>query len=170
MEKYKVKVNGLEYIIEFCDTSDLNKIKEIYINNEKYEIDIDLDKLDSIVVNNNTHKINGLYDYDGEIVKLLIGKDYHNIEVEEFKPIKKDKLKDKECKIRENQIKAPMPGKIISISVDIGQCIKKGQDLLVLEAMKMENRITSPSDGILKKICTNVGATCNSRDLLMVIE
>jgi len=168
MEKYKVKVNNKDFIIEFDACTNISCLKEVFINSEKHNLDLDLEKLDRIVLDNNTHKINGIYDYDGEIVKLLIGKDYHNIEVEEFKPIKKEKCNNKLK--QENQIKAPMPGKIISINVNLGECIKKGQDLLILEAMKMENKITAPVDGVLKKICTSVGSTCNSKDLLMVIE
>lgn len=168
MEQYKVRVNKKEYIIGFDPCSDLNSLKEIFVNGKKQTIDVDIDKLDSIVLNNNTHKINGIYDYDGEIVKLLIGKDYHSVEVEELRPVKKEKCLN--TKKKEELIKAPMPGKIIAINVKLGDSIKKGQGLLILEAMKMENRIVSPSDGVLKKLNTSVGATCNSRDLLMVIE
>ena len=50
------------------------------------------------------------------------------------------------------QIKAPMPGLIINISVTDGQEVKKGDTLLILEAMKMENVIKSPRDGKLKKV------------------
>lgn len=168
MEKYKVKVNNKEYVVEFNPCCNVSSIKEVVINGKTVNIDLDLEKLDSIVLNNDTHKINGIYDYDGEIVKLLIGKDYHNIEVEELRPYNKEK-----CSVgkkKEEQIRAPMPGKIISINVSVGDCITKGQDLLILEAMKMENRIKAPNNGILKKINTTVGATCNSRDLLMTIE
>lgn len=49
-------------------------------------------------------------------------------------------------------IKAPMPGSILSISVEEGQEVQKGDPLLILEAMKMENVIKSPGDGTVKKI------------------
>ena len=168
MEQYKVKVNSKEFIIEFDPCSNLNSIKEISVNGKKQTIDLDLEKLDSIVLNNNTHKINGIYDYDGEIVKILIGKDYHSVEVEELRPIKTGN--SFETKKNNGLVKAPMPGKIIQIDVAVGETIKKGQDLLILEAMKMENRIKSPTDGILTKLNTGIGSNCNSKDLLMVIE
>ena len=47
---------------------------------------------------------------------------------------------------------APMPGKIVSINVKDGQKVKSGENLLVLEAMKMENLITSTKDSKIKKI------------------
>lgn len=51
-----------------------------------------------------------------------------------------------------NNIKAPMPGMVLNVMVENGQEIKKGDPILVLEAMKMENILKSPSDGIVKKI------------------
>jgi biotin carboxyl carrier protein len=169
MEKYSVKVNNKKYTVEFDDNSDINAIKEVTLNGKKVGIDINMEALCSIMVDNNSHKINGVYDFDGELVKLLIGKDYHNVEVEEIKPIKiKDSKTSK--KHKENDIKAPMPGKIISIDVCVGDTVLEGQHLLALEAMKMENRIKSPRDGKLKDIKTSVGSTCNSGDILMVLE
>lgn len=169
MEKYIVKVNNKRYTVEFDENTDINNLKEVILNGKKTNIDINMETLCSIMVDNNSHKINGVYDFDGELVKLLIGKDYHNLEVEEVKPIKiKDASSTK--KNKEEQIKAPMPGKITSIDVIVGESIKEGQNLMALEAMKMENRIKSPKSGKLKEIRTSVGSTCNSGDLLMVIE
>ena len=168
MAKYIVKVNNKKYTVEISDNIDVNEVKEVTLNGKKVSIDVNMDTLCSIVVDNNTHKINGIYDYDGEIVKLLIGKDYHNIEVEEFRPVKLKTKKEENTK--QAVIKAPMPGKITSIDVNIGDQVEEGQALLALEAMKMENRISSPKKGGIKEIRTSVGATCNSGDLLMIIE
>ena len=54
--------------------------------------------------------------------------------------------------IKVNDIKAPMPGMVLRVLVSDGQPINKGDAILVLEAMKMENILKSPSDGIVKKI------------------
>ena len=51
-----------------------------------------------------------------------------------------------------NDIKAPMPGMVVQVMVTNGQAIKKGDAIVVLEAMKMENILKSPTDGIVKKI------------------
>jgi biotin carboxyl carrier protein len=51
-----------------------------------------------------------------------------------------------------NEIKAPMPGLVLSLNVSLGDSVAQGDSLLVLEAMKMENIIKSPSDGIVKSI------------------
>ncbi|TKB95775.1 biotin/lipoyl-containing protein [Pedobacter cryophilus] len=55
------------------------------------------------------------------------------------------------------EIKAPMPGLVLKLLVKEGDDIKKGDNLFVLEAMKMENMIKSPSDAIIKKIFINPG-------------
>jgi biotin carboxyl carrier protein len=169
MEKYIVSVNNKKYTVEFENTPDVNSIKEVILNGKRTKIDINMETLCSIMVNNDTHKINGVYDFNGELVKLLIGKDYHNIELEEIKPIKINGT-DTVKKHKQEHVKAPMPGKIISIDVNVGETIKQGQCLMALEAMKMENKIKATRDGVLKEIKTTVGSSCNSGDLLMVID
>lgn len=51
-----------------------------------------------------------------------------------------------------NEVKAPMPGLVLKVTVEVGQEVKKGDSLLVLEAMKMENVIKSPGDAVVKDI------------------
>ncbi len=67
-------------------------------------------------------------------------------------------------------VKAPMPGSVIDIKVSEGDNIKEGDLLLILEAMKMENEITSYFTGSVKKIMISKGDTVNNGDILMVIE
>ena len=54
-------------------------------------------------------------------------------------------------------VAAPMPGKILGVKASAGQAVKKGQVLLVLEAMKMENEIVAPQDGTVATINVSVG-------------
>lgn len=67
------------------------------------------------------------------------------------------------------QVSSPMPGTILDIKVAQGAAVKKGDVLMVLEAMKMENEIMSPCDGTVKQLAVNKGASVNSGDLLIVI-
>jgi biotin carboxyl carrier protein len=69
-----------------------------------------------------------------------------------------------------NDIKAPMPGLILEISVVIGQTVKENDDLLILTAMKMENSILSPREGIIKNIAISVGDSVVKGDLLIEFE
>ncbi len=66
-----------------------------------------------------------------------------------------------------NDIKAPMPGMVLNILVNEGQEVKKGDSLLVLEAMKMENILKSPSDGTIKKIIASKGTAVEKNQLLI---
>ena len=67
------------------------------------------------------------------------------------------------------KILAPMPGSIIKVNVSKGDEVKRGQVLLVLEAMKMENEITSPADGKVTDIQVEKGQCISAGDVLIVI-
>ena len=62
-----------------------------------------------------------------------------------------------------------MPGNILDVKVATGTSVKKGDVLIILEAMKMENEIMAPCDGTVKQVLVNKGATVNSGDPLVVI-
>lgn len=66
------------------------------------------------------------------------------------------------------QLKAPMPGTVIDFKATNGAAVKKGQTVLILEAMKMENEIVAPADGIITFVASK-GASVNTDDLLAVI-
>ncbi len=67
-------------------------------------------------------------------------------------------------------ISAPMPGTILDIKVTEGKSVKAGEILLILEAMKMENEIVSPKDGVVEKIHTAKSATVSTGDELVTIR
>lgn len=69
-----------------------------------------------------------------------------------------------------NDIKAPMPGLILDVSIAVGDMVKTGDYLLVLEAMKMENTLTAPRDGIVKSISVKKGETVEKNQLLIAME
>ena len=71
---------------------------------------------------------------------------------------------------RIDKILAPMPGLILDIQIEIGQEIKENDPLIILEAMKMENIITSPRNGIIKSILINNGDAVNKNQLLVEFE
>ena len=68
-----------------------------------------------------------------------------------------------------NKISSPLPGSVISVAVKEGQAVKKGDTLLVLESMKMENPILSDCDGTVTKIAVAAGQSVMQDDLLVVI-
>ncbi len=87
--------------------------------------------------------------------------------------VKKDELikevKDK-IKVDSNVVTAMLPGTIVKILVEVGEEVKVGQTLLILEAMKMENEVVSPKDGVVKEIKVKEGMRVETGDALVVIE
>jgi len=65
------------------------------------------------------------------------------------------------------EVKAPMPGLVLNVNVTEGQEIKKGDSLLVLEAMKMENMLKSATDGVVKKIFVGKGDKVEKNQVLI---
>jgi biotin carboxyl carrier protein len=65
---------------------------------------------------------------------------------------------------------APMPGTVLQVAVNIGDNVIKGQTLLILEAMKMENEIMAPSDGVVQELNITKGVSVNAGDILVVLS
>ena len=65
---------------------------------------------------------------------------------------------------------APMPGNLVDVKVKAGDSVKKGDVLVVLEAMKMENEIMAPHDAKVAQVLAAKGATVNTGDVLVVLE
>ena len=107
------------------------------------------------------------------------GKEYI-VEIEEIssaKGVKKHippKTQKKEVKEGEKEVEgavtAPMSGKVLSLKVKVGESVKEGDLLLVLEAMKMENEILAPKSGIVKEIKVNEGDIVDGGDILLIIS
>lgn len=67
------------------------------------------------------------------------------------------------------QVKSPLPGSVIKVLVSEGQAVKKGDTLLTLESMKMENAIMAEQDGTVKQIAVTPGQNVMQDDLLIVL-
>ena len=67
------------------------------------------------------------------------------------------------------QVKSPLPGSVIKVLVSEGQAVKKGDTLLTLESMKMENAIMAEQDGTVKQIAVTAGQNVMQDDLLIVL-
>ncbi len=67
------------------------------------------------------------------------------------------------------KVLAPMPGTVLGVKVNVGDAVKAGDVVVVLEAMKMENDIVAPCDGTVKQILVQKTSTVNTDDVLAVI-
>lgn len=68
------------------------------------------------------------------------------------------------------KVSAPMPGKILAVKANAGQAVKKGDVVVVLEAMKMENEIVAPQDGTVASINVAVGDSVEAGDVLATLN
>ncbi len=68
-----------------------------------------------------------------------------------------------------NAVEAPIAGKILSVKVSVGDTVKKGQVVAVVEAMKLENEIPSTFEGTVKEICVKVGDMVNNKDAIVIL-
>lgn len=67
------------------------------------------------------------------------------------------------------EINAPMPGTILNIKKEVGEMVKAGEPIVILEAMKMENDIVSPIDGKLLSVLVKTGDAVNSNDVIAIV-
>lgn len=83
-----------------------------------------------------------------------------------------DKFKNRKVWVNPvpGEIKAHLPGTIVRLAVQLGQVVKKGDLLLIHEAMKMENRVLAPFDGIIKSLNVEAGEKIKKDTLMVTIE
>lgn len=166
---YTIKVNNKEF------KTDLNKKNEGTISGT---LNADLFQADIIKVREGVyHLIKDNTSYSLEVVKHLpeekklsvkINNTVYHLDIKDkyddlLHSLGLDNLASKKV----NDIKAPMPGMVLNILVSEGQEVKKGDALIVLEAMKMENILKSPSDGVVKKIAITKGIAVEKNQLLI---
>jgi acetyl/propionyl-CoA carboxylase alpha subunit len=148
----KIKINGnKEHQLELDSSG-----KSGLINGEEFSID--LLKTDSrnfhIIRNNKSYNVEVVSEEKAEktfIIKVN-GKKYQLEARDKYDELLKQLGMEAGSAGKINEIKAPMPGLVIDIMVSAGQQVKKGDPIMVLEAMKMENILKSPSDGVVKRI------------------
>jgi Acetyl/propionyl-CoA carboxylase, alpha subunit len=107
-------------------------------------------------------------DSDKKELKLLVnGESYHLKIEDEYDQLVRQLGLGVVATQKINEIKAPMPGLVLELNVETGQTIAKGDPLLILEAMKMENVIKSAGDGVVEEILVEKGAAVEKGALLI---
>ena len=67
------------------------------------------------------------------------------------------------------EVRSPMPGNILQVNVNPGDVVKEGQQLMILEAMKMENEIVAPKDGVISQVVVKVGEKVDTGAALVIL-
>lgn len=157
------------------------------VNNTSYRIEQEEGKwklngeaveLDSIEISDGEfHIIKNDKSYTADIIKIskedktalikVNGNKYEVKLTDKFDELLKNLGMDSLAAKKVNNIKAPMPGLVLNIIAKEGDVVKKGDALLVLEAMKMENILKSPTDGVIKRIAVQKGIAVEKNQLLI---
>ena len=110
-------------------------------------------------------------DFESKTVQLKINGNHHLVRIADHYDLLIKKMGLSANVIHKiSEIKAPMPGLVLTISVEPGQEVVHGDPLLILEAMKMENVIKSPGEGKVKKIHVAKGKAVDKGELLIELE
>ena len=125
------------------------------------------------IVYNNTSFVADVLTHDrkSKTFEIIINNNTYSVQLKDrFDELLNDLGMDVGSSNKDNDVKAPMPGRILEILVKEGDTIAKGDGLIVLEAMKMENIIKSTREGVLKHIQTVEGDNVEKDAILLSYE
>lgn len=150
------------------------KNNEVWLNDTKVEADwlpIGKDKF-HVLVNNHSVTIEVMgADETGKQLTLMVNGEKKVVQVQDqFDALLKQLGMDKMTTSKINEVKAPMPGLVLRVLVNEGQSVKKGDALLVLEAMKMENIIKAAGEGVVKTIKVEPKLAVDKNQVMLVME
>lgn len=156
---YKINIDDQVFDLNRADIQDLNMIENgngslhLLQNNQSYHITV----IDT--------------DFDNKKLTLEINGNPYEIAIEdEYDQLVKEMGLSTGGAQKLTNIKAPMPGLIIDILVEPGQEIQKGDQLLILEAMKMENVLKAEGEGVVKSIEITKGAAVDKGQIMIEME
>ncbi|HBF06106.1 MAG TPA: acetyl-CoA carboxylase biotin carboxyl carrier protein subunit [Prevotella sp.] len=141
MKEFKYTIDGKEYKVQIEGVED--NIASVNVNGEAYKVEMEKEA-------------------EPEKKKVVLGKPAAASDEAEATPASNVNAA--------NAVKAPLPGTITSIEVAVGQEVKAGDTVVVLEAMKMQNNIEAEKDGKVTAICVKPGQAVLEEDALVVIE
>ena len=164
---YKVQVNKKSFSVE-KDGEQLN------IDGQSVEADI-LEYKEGkfhVLSNNKSYSAEILsFDKEEKSFQIKVNRSIFSVTVQDrFDQLLKQMGIDVGAGKKVNDIKAPMPGMVIQVMVEPGQTIKKGDAIVVLEAMKMENILKSPSDGVIKKVHVLKGDKVEKNQVMVFLD
>jgi biotin carboxyl carrier protein len=144
---YRVAIDGNEFLVDGKKTGRTNY--SLIVDNRSFEIEVD--------------------SAEDEYRVLVDGRNYHVQLVDERRVrVGGDQL---DLQLRGRQkVSVPMPGKVIEVLVAEGDSVERGQGLVIVEAMKMENEVRSPTAGEVKEIKVKPGDAVEGGAVLVIVE
>ena len=164
--KYISTVNNVEYTIEIVDE------RHISVNGQMLTVDFNSvsgQPVYSLLVDGNSFE-GFVYPGEDKWEVLLMGRQFPVMVEDEREKRLRAAAGGSVSETGEYHLKAPMPGMVVSILVEEGQTIEKGQVLLILESMKMQNELKAPRDGTVSWVRIKAGESVEQRQTLLSIQ
>lgn len=125
-----------------------------------------------VVLNHKTYQVEVR---DADVLKKTVsfrigGRKYEVAVQDKYDELLKQLGMERGAGAQAQELKAPMPGKVLSLEVESGNEVEEGQALLILEAMKMENVIKSPRSGVVKTIHVSTSQVVEKNEILVSFE
>ena len=164
--RYITNVEGKDFLVEIIDE------RHVSVDGKVYMVDFESvsgQPVYSLIVDGRSHEA---YIYQGEEDNwqvLLRGRLYPAIVEDEREKRLRAAAGGGVAETGEFHLRAPMPGLVVAIPVTEGQAIKKGQVILILESMKMQNELKSPRDGVMGRIRVKVGESVEQKQTLLSV-
>ncbi|MDP6909082.1 MAG: acetyl-CoA carboxylase biotin carboxyl carrier protein subunit [Flavobacteriales bacterium] len=161
----RVVVSEKDFLIEFSNDEQTSGT----INGKDFELDVRWlsDSRLHVIKNAGSYEVELLPDVDGKRQISINGNIYGATVVGKFDELLKKMGMQNGSAGKVSAIKAPMPGMVLEVAVKVGDSVQKGDRLLVLEAMKMENVIKSPADAVIASVEVEQGKTVDKNEVMV---
>lgn len=163
--KYETTVNGKKFEIE------VNKEGDVFVNGEQRHVDFASlgETLYSVIAESEAHEVI-VDDLDGPTYDVQMHGRLYNVTVLDERALLLGSRRGGEfTDSGEVSIKAPMPGMVVDVPVQEGQEVAKGETLVVLESMKMQNELKAPRDGVVQRVGVETGQSVEQNKVLVTI-
>lgn len=163
--KYITSVNDEEFIIE------IEQNNQIVVNGERYDIDFQhLPEADVLSLLLNHRSLEAVVEARDDVWEVLTKGELYTVKVQDERAYRLAKARGTVGEVTgEAQIKSPMPGLIVAVPVNDGDHVEKGDKIIILESMKMENELRAPKAGVVTRIDVTPGASVEKDQVLAVI-
>jgi biotin carboxyl carrier protein len=163
--RYITTVEGRQFLVEIIDE------KHISVDGKVYEVDFESvsgQPVYSLIVDGKSHEAYVAQDDENWQV-LLRGRLFPILVEDEREKRLRSAAGGGVAETGEFHLRAPMPGLVVAVHVEEGQVVKKGQVLLILESMKMQNELKSPRDGTIGRMRIKAGETVEQKQTLLSV-
>jgi biotin carboxyl carrier protein len=163
--KYYARIDDQEFIIE------VGHENEIVVNDELYNIDFRQmpdSGVTSLIIGQ--HSLEAVVEEKDAFWQVLIRGDLYEVKVDDERSRRLASARgDLAAVDGDVAVRSPMPGIVIAVSVSEGQVVSKGDKVVILESMKMENELRAPRDGVVSQVKVASGANVEKDQVLVVI-